>query len=210
MPSNAYRKVAIIDEHHFIATRNNHLQIDLSRSNLVKRPATSLEIQSSERHKYPGCCRSDVVPFTCDMSVLAQSIGTRIGAGTRRQCEIFLLVAVLLVKITMSIQHFTRQTRTIGLSLSLLLFLCGFNSPEQAMNLRRDPLTFGSMDCQQIWYLENKILADGRICLTSERARRAFRLAKRCISEEERILPKQVKDYLALLRSTARGKGCPR
>lgn len=109
----------------------------------------------------------------------------------------------------MSIQHSKRQARRIGRCLGLTLILCGFNSPEQALNLGRDPLTFGSMDCQQIWYLENKILADGRICPSSERARRAFRAAKRCISDEERILPKQVKDYLALLRSTARRKGCP-
>jgi len=122
----------------------------------------------------------------------------------------FCLLSFLPVRITVSIQQIKRQTRNVGLAFGLVLFTCGFNSPEQALNLRRDPSTFGSMDCQQIWYLENKILADGRICLSSERARRAFRSAKRCISDEERILPKQVQDYIALLRTTAHRKGCAR
>ena len=91
-----------------------------------------------------------------------------------------------------------------------LLSLTGFVSPEQARNMQREPSTFGTMLCRQFWYLENKILAEGRVCLRSDRARRAFKSAKPCISDDERILPERVRDYLQKLRRAEAGKGCPR
>jgi hypothetical protein len=71
-----------------------------------------------------------------------------------------------------------------------------------------NPGTFGAKTCQQLWYVEQEVLAEGRVCLKTERARRAFRRAKRCISNSETILPRQTKDYLTKLRRTARDKGC--
>ncbi len=91
-----------------------------------------------------------------------------------------------------------------------LLALAGFVSPEQARNMQREPSTFGTMLCRQFWYLENKILAEGRVCLRSDRARRAFKSAKPCISDDERILPERVRDYLQKLRRAEADKGCRR
>lgn len=71
-----------------------------------------------------------------------------------------------------------------------------------------DPGQFGAMTCQQLWYVEQEVLAAGRVCLSSERARRAFRRAERCISSDEDILPPDTRDYLGHLRSVARDKGC--
>lgn len=71
-----------------------------------------------------------------------------------------------------------------------------------------DPARFGAMTCQQLWYVEQQVLADGRVCLTTERARRAFRRSERCISSSEAILPGSSRDYLARLRKQARQKGC--
>lgn len=68
--------------------------------------------------------------------------------------------------------------------------------------------SLGSLTCQQLWYLEQETLADGRVCLKSARARQAFRKAKPCISNEERILPAKVRGYLAAVRNTARAKSC--
>ena len=98
--------------------------------------------------------------------------------------------------------------KQIAIGLLAFLTLTAFVSPEQARNMQRNPSTFGTMLCRQFWYLENKILAEGRVCLTSERARRAFRNAKPCISDEETILPRRVRDYLADLRRAAAKKGC--
>lgn len=77
-----------------------------------------------------------------------------------------------------------------------------------AQTLSVDPGRFGAMTCQQLWYTEQEVLAEGRVCLSTERARRAFRRAPRCISNDETILPAKVEAYLAVLRQTAREKGC--
>ncbi|WP_346895168.1 hypothetical protein [uncultured Roseibium sp.] len=98
--------------------------------------------------------------------------------------------------------------KRIAVGLSAFLLLTAFISPEQARNMQRSPSTFGTMLCRQFWYLENKILAEGRVCLKSDRARRAFKRAKPCISDDERILPRRVRDYLAELRKAAAKKGC--
>jgi hypothetical protein len=98
----------------------------------------------------------------------------------------------------------------IAIAVCLWAVLSGFVSPEQARNMSRNPSTFGTMLCRQFWYLENKILATGRVCLKSDRARRAFSKADPCISDDEDILPGRVRDYLAKLRAAADVKGCPR
>lgn len=72
-----------------------------------------------------------------------------------------------------------------------------------------DPGRFGAMTCQQLWYVEQEVLAEGGVCLKTERARRAFRKSGRCISPDEDILPVKARDYLANLRGVARRKGCP-
>ncbi|WP_428572572.1 hypothetical protein [Roseibium sp.] len=77
-----------------------------------------------------------------------------------------------------------------------------------AQNLTVNPGRFGAMTCQQLWYTEQEVLAEGRVCLKSERARRAFRRAPRCISDDETILPAKVEAYLEQLRVAARKKGC--
>ncbi len=66
----------------------------------------------------------------------------------------------------------------------------------------------GAKTCQQLWYVEQQVLSEGRVCLRTERARRAFRRAERCISPDEDILPSATRTYLAELRATARRKGC--
>jgi putative N-acetylmannosamine-6-phosphate epimerase len=71
-----------------------------------------------------------------------------------------------------------------------------------------NPGTFGAKTCQQLWYVEQQVLAEGRVCLKTERARRAFRRAERCISSNEAILPIKTRNYLAQLRGVGRDKGC--
>lgn len=71
-----------------------------------------------------------------------------------------------------------------------------------------NPGTFGAMTCQQFWYVEQQVLAEGRVCLKSERARRAFRRSERCISTSEAILSRNTRDYLSQLRAVAGKKGC--
>ena len=78
-----------------------------------------------------------------------------------------------------------------------------------AQSLSTNPANFRGMPCQQLWYVEQEVLAEGRVCLKTERARRAFSRAERCISGSESILPKKARDYLAELRSVARNKRCP-
>jgi len=77
-----------------------------------------------------------------------------------------------------------------------------------AQTITVNPGRFGAMTCQQLWYTEQEVLAEGRVCLRTERARRAFRRAPRCISDDETILPEKVEDYLEQLRQSARDKGC--
>lgn len=81
-------------------------------------------------------------------------------------------------------------------------------APVSSQTFTTDPGRFGAMTCQQLWYLEQKTLAEGRVCPSSERAKRAFRRADRCISSSEAILPNETQDYLTKLRNVARGKGC--
>ncbi len=80
--------------------------------------------------------------------------------------------------------------------------------PLAAQSLSTNPGRFGAMTCHQLWYVEQQVLAEGRVCLRTDRARRAFRRAERCISDDEDILPEKARDYLETLRSVARGKGC--
>lgn len=93
----------------------------------------------------------------------------------------------------------------LALGLVLLPLLA---ATARAQMLTVDPGRFGAMTCQQLWYTEQEVLAEGRVCLKTERARRAFRRAPRCISDDETILPAKVEDYLAVLRRSARDKGC--
>jgi hypothetical protein len=95
--------------------------------------------------------------------------------------------------------------RTLVLTGSLLT---ASTLPSNTQSFPTNPGRFGAMTCQQLWYVEQEVLAEGRVCLKTERARRAFRRAKRCISNSETILPGKTKDYLTKLRRTARDKGC--
>jgi len=81
-------------------------------------------------------------------------------------------------------------------------------SAAASQSLSVDPGRFGAMTCQQFWYVEQEVLAEGRVCLRTERARRAFRRAERCISDDETILPERAQHYLEVLRHAARDKGC--
>lgn len=78
----------------------------------------------------------------------------------------------------------------------------------RAQSLPANPGTFGAMTCQQFWYAEQQVLAEGGVCLKSERARRAFQRAGRCISSDEDILTAKARGYLAELRAAARRKHC--
>jgi len=113
-----------------------------------------------------------------------------------------------MIKVSLpAVGSFWRRFRTgaVGLALALASLVVGAS---QAQTLSVDPGRFGAMTCQQLWYTEQEVLAEGRVCLRSERARRAFRRAKRCISDDETILPAKVESYLEELRGSARDKGC--
>lgn len=88
------------------------------------------------------------------------------------------------------------------------LLIAGMTQSLNAQVFKTNPARFGAMTCQQLWYVEQETLAEGRVCLTSERAKRAFRRAERCISSSETILPKTTRAYLDQLRSVARSKAC--
>ncbi|MEO1112681.1 MAG: hypothetical protein AAFY05_10125 [Pseudomonadota bacterium] len=88
------------------------------------------------------------------------------------------------------------------------LLTAGLPHSLNAQVFKTDPARFGAMTCQQLWYVEQETLAEGRVCLISERAKRAFRRAERCISSSESILPKATRTYLDQLRRGARSKGC--
>ena len=90
----------------------------------------------------------------------------------------------------------------------VFLFVAALPHSVNAQVFKTDPARFGAMTCQQLWYVEQETLSEGRVCLTSERAKRAFRRAERCISSSESILPKATRAYLDQLRSGARSKGC--
>jgi hypothetical protein len=94
---------------------------------------------------------------------------------------------------------------TLSLGIGILFLTC---VSAGAQSLLVNPGRFGAMTCQQLWYTEQEVLAEGRVCLATERARRAFRRADQCISDDEAILPEKTQDYLQTLRKAARGKGC--
>ncbi|WP_289034172.1 hypothetical protein [uncultured Roseibium sp.] len=77
----------------------------------------------------------------------------------------------------------------------------------EAMKVPQQNLS--SLSCRRLWYLEHKVLAAGRVCLSTDRARRAFGKALPCIFDEERILPERVRYYLAEVRRAQRAKSCP-
>lgn len=75
-----------------------------------------------------------------------------------------------------------------------------------AMSTRVDDLP--RKTCQQLWYLGQKVLYAGRVCLASERALRVFSSARKCISKSERILPQDARDYLQDVRAVMTAKSC--
>ncbi|MCK7612184.1 HdeA family protein [Roseibium sp. CAU 1639] len=99
------------------------------------------------------------------------------------------------------------HSRSLPFAVAGFLLLLG-SAAAFAQTLTVNPGRFGAMTCQQLWYTEQEVLAEGRVCLKTERARRAFRRAPRCISDDESILPAKVEDYLDQLRQSARDKGC--
>ncbi|MES0881691.1 hypothetical protein [Roseibium sp. SCP14] len=103
-----------------------------------------------------------------------------------------------------------RDLREMPFQLLILLAvsIVHFSGVASAQSLSTNPANFRGMTCQQLWYVEQEILAEGRVCLKTERARRAFSRAERCISADESILPRKARDYLGQLRQTARDKGC--
>ncbi|QFT31844.1 hypothetical protein FIV00_15230 [Labrenzia sp. THAF82] len=103
--------------------------------------------------------------------------------------------------------HSKRMRRSLTLWLILLTGLAE-GSTAIAQSLSTNPGRFGAMTCQQLWYVEQEVLAEGRVCLKTERARRAFSRAERCISDDEDILPTRARGYLETLREVARGKNC--
>ncbi|WP_370201479.1 hypothetical protein [Roseibium sp.] len=106
-------------------------------------------------------------------------------------------------------QGIAERLKALRTRFVLVWLALAFVSPAAfAQSLSVDPGRFGAMTCQQLWYVEQEVLAAGRVCLASERARRAFRRAERCISDDEAILPQDTRDYLDHLRSVAADKGC--
>ena len=96
------------------------------------------------------------------------------------------------------------------LALALLgLCLAGFTSPEQMRNISRPVHELEQMTCNQLWYLGEKIRADGGVCPRDDRARQAFFRNRTCVSQDERVLVGEVKAYLSALRQIAADKGCP-
>lgn len=89
------------------------------------------------------------------------------------------------------------------------LCLAGFTSPEQQRNISRPEQELQQMTCSQLWYLGEKIRADGGVCPRDDRARQAFFRNRTCVSQDERVLVGEVKAYLAALRGIAAAKGCP-
>lgn len=82
-------------------------------------------------------------------------------------------------------------------------------TPALVEAMKVPPQNLASLSCRRLWYLEHKVLAAGRVCLSTDRARRAFGKALPCISDEERILPERVRDYLLEIRRAQRIKSCP-
>ncbi|NBN63723.1 YARHG domain-containing protein [Microvirga tunisiensis] len=96
-----------------------------------------------------------------------------------------------------------------GVLVLAVLTLTGFTAPEQQRNISRSSQELSQMTCSQLWYLGEKIRADGGVCPRSERARQAFFRTRTCVSQDERVLGEEVGAYLAALRGIAADKGCP-
>jgi len=75
-------------------------------------------------------------------------------------------------------------------------------------NMRRPPFELANLTCDQLWYLREKIRADGGICPRDERARRAFFRTRTCISPDERVLPAEVRTYLDAVRKAEQARAC--
>ncbi len=52
--------------------------------------------------------------------------------------------------------------------------LCGFVSAEQRANMQKSPEELYGLGCDQLWYLREKIRAEGGICPRGDRELRAF------------------------------------
>lgn len=87
--------------------------------------------------------------------------------------------------------------------------LCGFVSAEQRANMQKSPEELYGLGCDQLWYLREKIRAEGGICPRGDRELRAFFRNRRCLSPNEGILVSEVRNYLAELRKVEAAKGCP-
>jgi hypothetical protein len=107
--------------------------------------------------------------------------------------------------LTRFVPRMRQAAGTTVLAIVLTVLSASVAAPQ---SLSVNPGRFGAMTCQQLWYVEQEVLAEGRVCLRTERARRAFRRAERCISDDEAILPEKALEYLDVLRRTARDKGC--
>lgn len=102
-----------------------------------------------------------------------------------------------------------RQTNTsIRLFKLVAIILPVLGSSAAARDLSNNFSSLGVMTCQQLWYIEQEVLAEGRICSNSERARRTFSSKKKCISGDERILPDKVLEYLDTVRDVGKSKSC--
>ncbi|MEP3429693.1 MAG: hypothetical protein ABJN98_13495 [Roseibium sp.] len=102
-----------------------------------------------------------------------------------------------------------RRTATIVSTFILTAVIAAvFWSPATAKEFSNNFSSLGVMTCQQLWYIEQEVLAEGRICPKSERARRTFSSKKKCISEDERILPDKVLEYLDAVRDVGKSKSC--
>ncbi len=101
--------------------------------------------------------------------------------------------------------------RRIGFAILIVMLggmLAGFVSAEQRRNMQKSPEELERLACDQLWYLREKIRADGGICPRGEREQRAFFRNRRCLSPDEGILAAQVRDYLAAVRQVEAMKGC--
>jgi len=105
-------------------------------------------------------------------------------------------------------RRFGKKALRLMVLAGLGLGLAGFAPHKQAENMRRDTLSLKSLTCQQLWYLDAKIRADGGVCPATAREKRAFGSAGRCASQSEDILPMKVRTYLTTLRGVRRAKGC--
>lgn len=102
-----------------------------------------------------------------------------------------------------------RRVMAAVLLLMLGGMLAGFVSAAQRRNMQKSPEELYGLGCDQLWYLREKIRAEGGICPRGDRELRAFFRNKRCLSPDEGILASEVRDYLAGIRQVEAAKGCP-